>query len=67
MNGQTRAKSAPDVKDTLINIFPDNPVAAMAEGSMLQIIVFALLLGFAISKSGEPGKRYWDYLSQQIL
>ena len=50
-------KPAPDVKDTLINIFPDNPVAAMAEGSMLQIIVFALLLGFAISKSGEPGKR----------
>ncbi len=50
-------KSAPDVKDTLINIFPDNPVAAMAEGSMLQIIVFALLLGFAISKSGEPGKK----------
>ena len=52
-----KPKSAPDVKDTLINIFPDNPVAAMAEGSMLQIIVFALLLGFAISKSGEPGKR----------
>ena len=50
-------RSAPDVKDTLINIFPDNPVAAMAEGSMLQIIVFALLLGFAISKSGEAGKK----------
>ena len=50
-------KSTPDVKDTLINIFPDNPVAAMAEGSMLQIIVFALLLGFAISKSGDPGKK----------
>ena len=29
----------------------------MAEGSMLQIIVFALLFGFAISKSGEPGKK----------
>ena len=29
----------------------------MAEGSMLQIIVFALLLGFAISKSGESGKK----------
>ena len=50
-------KSAPDIKDTLINIFPDNPVAAMAEGSMLQIIIFALLLGFAISKSGESGKK----------
>ena len=42
-------QSAPGVKDTLINIFPDNPVASMAEGSMLQIIVFALLLGFSIS------------------
>ena len=59
-------RSAPDVKDTLINIFPDNPVAAMAEGSMLQIIVFALLLGFAISKSGEAGKKALGLLSQQI-
>ena len=50
-------RSAPDIKDTLINIFPENPVAAMADGSMLQIIVFAILLGFAISKSGEPGKK----------
>ena len=31
-------KSAPDVKDTLINIFPDNPVAAMAEGSMQKLL-----------------------------
>ena len=50
-------KEAPSVKDTLINIFPDNPIAAMAEGSMLQIIVFALLLGVAISKAGEAGNR----------
>ena len=50
-------KPTPSVKDTLINIFPENPVAAMAEGSMLQIIIFALLLGVAISKSGERGKK----------
>jgi len=45
------------VKDTLVNIFPTNPVAAMAEGNMLQIIVFALLLGVAISHAGEAGSR----------
>jgi Na+/H+-dicarboxylate symporter len=38
-------------------MFPTNPVRALAEGQMLQIIVFALLLGFAISVAGEAGKR----------
>ncbi|OUR65021.1 dicarboxylate/amino acid:cation symporter [Bermanella sp. 47_1433_sub80_T6] len=41
----------------LIDIFPSNPIAAMAEGKMLQIIVFALLLGVAINHSGEAGER----------
>ena len=37
------APEAPSLKETLINIFPTNPVSAMSEGNMLQIIVFALL------------------------
>jgi Na+/H+-dicarboxylate symporter len=45
------------VKDTLVGIFPTNPVSAMADGNMLQIIVFALLLGIAISHAGEAGSR----------
>ena len=45
------------IKDTFINIFPTNPVAAMAEGKMLQIILFALLMGVAISHAGEAGRR----------
>jgi Na+/H+-dicarboxylate symporter len=44
-------------KDTLVNIFPTNPVEAMAQGNMLQIILFALLLGVALSHSGEAGSR----------
>ena len=48
---------APSLKEVIINIFPANPVQAMAEGNMLQIIVFSILLGIAISKSGEPGRR----------
>ena len=50
-------KNSEGVKQTLINIFPTNPVAAMAEGNMLQIIVFALLFGAAISHAGEAGAR----------
>ena len=50
-------KEPQPIKDTLINIFPTNPVAAMAQGNMLQIIVFALLLGVALSKSGAAGSR----------
>jgi Na+/H+-dicarboxylate symporter len=48
---------APPLTDVLVNIFPSNPVRAMAEGKMLQIIVFALLVGYAISHAGEPGRR----------
>jgi Na+/H+-dicarboxylate symporter len=33
-----------------------NPVEAMASGSVLQIIVFALMLGVAINLAGEKGK-----------
>lgn len=51
------AKSAPPLTDTLVNIFPTNPFAAMAEGKMLQVIVFALLVGFALTRAGEAGER----------
>ncbi len=44
----------------LIDIFPSNPIAAMADGKMLQIIVFALLLGVAMNHSGDAGKRLKD-------
>ena len=51
------AREAPPLKQVLVDIFPSNPVRAMAEGKMLQVIVFSLLLGYAMSISGEAGKR----------
>lgn len=36
---------APSTMETLLNIIPTNPIKALAEGNMLQIIVFALLVG----------------------
>jgi Na+/H+-dicarboxylate symporter len=55
------AKPAPSVKEVLINIFPTNPVKAMAEGNMLQIIVFAILMGVAVTHSGEKGRAVLDF------
>lgn len=42
--------------ETLTEIVPNNPVEAMAEGNMLQIIVFAILTGVGLSLLGEKGK-----------
>jgi Na+/H+-dicarboxylate symporter len=52
-----QGKEATPFAQVIIDMFPTNPVQAMADGKMLQIILFAILLGFSISHSGEPGKR----------
>ncbi len=51
------APAAQPLSQVFINIFPNNPVKAMAEGKMLQVIVFAILIGLAISRSGASGER----------
>ena len=56
-------KESPPLKQVFLEIFPSNPVKAMAEGNMLQVIVFAILVGVAISKSGEHGARLRDGLN----
>lgn len=47
--------SAPSLSfwDTLIGMVPANPIKALADGNILQIIVFGLLLGFGISALAE--------------
>lgn len=39
--------------DTIVNTFPSNFISPMAEANMLQVIVMALLIGFAIILVGE--------------
>ncbi|MCO7198743.1 MULTISPECIES: dicarboxylate/amino acid:cation symporter [Pseudoalteromonas] len=51
------AKQAPTLVQVIINMFPTNPIDAMANGNMLQIIVFALLFGIAMALSGDAGAR----------
>lgn len=47
----------PSFSQVLIDMVPRNPVAAMASGDMLPIIVFAILIGLSIALAGEPGQR----------
>ena len=54
---RSRRSHSPPLIQVLIDIFPSNPFAAMAEGRMLQVIVFALLVGYSISHAGEAGER----------
>lgn len=41
---------------TLLNIIPENPFTALAEGNILQIIFFALFIGLAITFVGEKAQ-----------
>lgn len=56
-DAQFNAKAAPSLGEVFINLFPSNPIQAMASGNMLQIIVFAVLFGIAMAISGKPGER----------
>jgi len=54
--GTVSAKPFPGFIETLVNLVPKNPVSSLAQGNVLQIIVFAILFGIAISFTGEKGK-----------
>lgn len=56
VDASVEAKEIPKISDTLLGIIPTNPVKALADGNMLQIIVFAIMLGGSIMAIGEKGK-----------
>jgi Na+/H+-dicarboxylate symporters len=59
--------TAPSLKEVLVNIFPTNPIAAMAEGNMLQIIVFSLLFGIALKKPWQCRGLTKKFLLRQFI
>jgi len=48
----------------LYEMIPRNPIQALAEGNMLQIIVFAILTGIALTSIGEKGKKVLDLFEE---
>lgn len=49
---------------TLLNIIPDNPINSLASGNMLQIIVFALIVGLILAKIGDRAETVANFISQ---
>ena len=49
-------KEVPSVMQTLLDIVPTNPIAALANGQILQVIVFAVALGIALVLIGDHGR-----------
>lgn len=53
---------APPFMQTIVNIFPSNFLAPMAEGAMLPTIIIALLIGFGIILAGAKGNLLTDFV-----
>lgn len=61
---EVAAVEATSLSDTLLNIIPKNPLASLAEGNMLQIIVFAIIIGIILAKLGERAETVSNLFSQ---
>ena len=48
--------------DFVLNIIPDSVVGAFARGDILQVLLFAILFGFALMAMGERGHRLRDII-----
>jgi Na+/H+-dicarboxylate symporter len=66
-----QAAEAPSAIDNILNIIPQNPVAALASGDMLQIIFFAMIFGIALTlldkKQGTPVVRFFDRVQEAMI
>ncbi|KZD21490.1 dicarboxylate/amino acid:cation symporter [Tardiphaga robiniae] len=50
--------------DFVLNIIPDSVVGAFAKGDILQVLLFAILFGFALMALGERGHRLRDMIDE---
>lgn len=62
-NLKARDVTPPSLTQVLLNIVPINPMESLAKGSMLQIIFFAVLLGFSLSICGERVRVVTDFFN----
>ncbi len=62
-------KERPPLSAVIANLIPGNPVQAMAEANMLQIIVFAILIGLGMLQAGSKAEpvRVWINSANDII
>jgi Na+/H+-dicarboxylate symporter len=56
MSAAQQTSEAPSLVDIVVGLVPSNPLQAMIEGNILQIIVFAIGLGISLTLIGEKGE-----------
>lgn len=61
---QVESIESTSLSETILNIIPDNPLNSLANGNMLQIIVFALIVGIILAKLGERADTVSNFFSQ---
>lgn len=52
------------ITNTIVNIIPENPFASLADGDMLPVIIFALLIGIILAKLKEEVQVVSDFFNQ---
>ncbi|RBW67404.1 dicarboxylate/amino acid:cation symporter [Bacillus taeanensis] len=58
------AAEAPPVMETFLNMIPTNPIQALANGEMLQIIIFSVFIGLGLVKLGKKGETTLKVIEQ---
>lgn len=58
---EVATQEQPGTISTLLNIIPENPFTALAEGNILQVIFFALFIGLAITFVGEKAQPVYHF------
>ena len=61
---EVQTMESTSMAQTLLNIIPDNPIGSLASGNMLQIIVFALIVGVILAKLAEKTETVGNFFSQ---
>ena len=61
---EVQTMEATSISATILNIIPDNPIGSLANGSMLQIIVFALIIGIILATLGDKANVVAAFFSQ---
>ncbi|MFK7769933.1 MAG: dicarboxylate/amino acid:cation symporter [Mariniblastus sp.] len=64
------AKGAGGIVQRILEIIPDNPIAALADGAVLPTIFFAIMIGIGIlltGKSADPIKTFFDAAAEVVL
>lgn len=52
------------IADSILNLIPDNPFDSLADGEMIPVIIFSLLIGILLAKLKEKTQIVMDFFTQ---